>query len=58
MTRLTRQEIWEEKAARPDMWTHTDGCEEDECLAACEQGRCRCAGCAPHLDDDEEEATR
>lgn len=32
---------------RPDMDHHDRGCEEPECVARCERGLCRCAGCDP-----------
>ena len=45
-----RESIRRSLARRPDMADHEDGCEEPECVEACEWGQCRCAGCDRQLD--------
>lgn len=48
---VTREEIHAEWSLRPDLAHHPIGCNLDECVLACEAGRCTCAGCDLHLDD-------
>ena len=50
-TTTPRDTIYRRRALRPELADHDIGCEDPACVEACEQGRCACAGCEPHLDE-------
>lgn len=53
MKKITEAEVRAVHArlvARRELDPHELGCKRTRCVRACEQGRCRCAGCTRHIE--------